>query len=79
MPYSWEAKGHAAKILRFDETTCLCPMNETETNSLIFALKKQIDQLEASGDFPERSEYKNLLDNLLTVSFVLSTKADATF
>lgn len=64
--YYWEAKGHTAKIIKFDNETVLLPLNGRETSRLYSSLKRSIKALEDTGDFPEKEEYENLLYNLQT-------------
>lgn len=62
----YEAKGHIAKIIQFDEETVLLPLNASEANRLFNAISKTIKMLEATNDFPEKEEYENLKYNLQT-------------
>lgn len=66
------AKGHVAKIIRFDEATVLIPASSTEVYRLFKALGARFEQLNATGDFPEKQEYQNMLDNLTTAMWMLS-------
>lgn len=72
MQHQLPAKGHQAQILLFNEETVLVPFNEKELYRLLCALTRTIDNLSASGDFPEEKEYRNLHHNLMSSHFLLS-------
>lgn len=62
----YEAKGHVAKIIQFDEETILLPLNGSEASRLLSAIGRSIRELKATNDFPEEKEYENLRHNLQT-------------
>jgi hypothetical protein len=71
--YTYTANGHRmACILRYDENTCLLPINRTEAHRLYNALKQVHNALNLSNDFPEQNEYLDTLNNLRTIEGMLS-------
>lgn len=68
--FAFEAKGHIAKVLRFDTETAMLPLNANEARWLSNILRKQIERLTSTGDFPEKEKYENLLNNLITAEEV---------
>jgi hypothetical protein len=64
------AKGHLARIIPFDDATVLLPLNEDEARRLLGSFTRTIQQLEATGDFPEKKEYESLKENLQTALFM---------
>jgi hypothetical protein len=72
MAWQWEAKGHKAKVLLFDDETVFVPLNKTEVRRLINAWRDRMDTLASSADYPEVNEDRRLYDNLITADFLLN-------
>lgn len=62
----YEARGHIAKVVQFDEKTVLLPINGSEASRLLSAIGRSIRELKATNDFPEENEYEDLRYNLQT-------------
>jgi hypothetical protein len=72
MAWQWEAKGHTAKIMLFDDETVFVPFNKTELMRVISAWRNRMETLRKSGDYPEAIEDIRLNDNLISAAFLLS-------
>lgn len=72
MADSQSAKGHIAKLFLFDTETVMLPLSTIEADRLYISLRKQMQLLITSGDFPEKEEYEQLLFNLSSARFLLS-------
>ena len=69
-----EAKGHVARINRFDEATILFPMSQDEVTTLVSLLHQRMRVLKATNDYPELERDERLYANLLTGNWMLSQK-----
>lgn len=68
------AEGHRAMIWQFESGTAVVPLNTDEARIASSAVKRQMDLLESTGDFPEKEQYIRLYNNLITAEFISQEK-----
>lgn len=72
---TWQVKAkgeHTAQVMAFSETEIFLPVNIEEANWLYNSIRRTMQDLIKSGDFPEKEKYEALLHNISSVLFILS-------
>jgi hypothetical protein len=74
MTWRIPAKGHVCQICRFDESTVMLPLNLEETHKLLSCVNAHIRAATADNDFPDKSTYERIRENLISAQFLLIDK-----